>query len=234
MKKIDIIATIGPASMATGTMGRMAAAGMTIGRINTKYGSRKQYAEMMDGLRAAGCRIMLDFCRPAMLGWICKQKYDFLAVSFAGSPEQIRRLRKKAGRRVRIVSKIEDREGIKNIDGLIKESDGIMVARGDLGKNIPIEKLPVFQKLIIRKCNRGGKMAITATEMLLSMTRSATPERAEVSDVANAVLDGSDALMLSEETAIGKHPVLAVATMKRIIDEIQRDEDVLGYVLKNL
>ena len=102
-----------------------------------------------------------------------------------------------------------------------------MVARGDLGKHIAIEKLPIFQKIILKQCKKKRKMGITATEMLLSMTKSKVPERSEATDVANAVIDGSQAVMLSEETAIGKYPVLAVKTMKSIIAETEK------YMAKN-
>ena len=98
---------------------------------------------------------------------------------------------------------------------------------GDLGKNIRMERVPVFQKIIIRKCNRKRKMTVIATEMLLSMTRTRVPEIAEVSDIANAVLEGADALMLSEETAIGRYPVLAVKTMRKVIQETQRMSGLL-------
>jgi len=97
-----------------------------------------------------------------------------------------------------------------------------MVARGDLGKNIPFEKVPFVQKLIMKKCNKKGRLDITATEMLLSMLHSKSPSRADVSDIANAVLDGSDALMLSEETAIGDHPILCIKTMRKIIREAEK------------
>ena len=233
MRKIDIIATIGPSSIDRAVLRKMASEGMTIARINTKYGSTEQYKEIMDNLKGAKCKILFDIDNLDVIEWINAQEFDYLAVSFAESAEQIRKIREKVGKDVRIISKIENRKGIDNIDDLIRESDGIMVARGDLGDNIPMEKVPIFQKLIIRKCNRSGKMAITATEMLLSMTKSEVPERAEVSDVANAVLDGSDALMLSEETAIGVNPVLVVKTMGKIVKETQKDEHILSFMLKS-
>ena len=102
-----------------------------------------------------------------------------------------------------------------------------MVARGDLGRNMILEELPIFQKVIIKKCNQKQKFVVTATEMLLSMTKSKIPSRAEVSDVANAVLDGSNALMLSEETAIGKYPVEAVKTMRKVISKTEKNKNLL-------
>ncbi len=219
---VDIIATIGPASNSRTILKRMASSGMTTARINTKYGSINQYEEMLGNLRGLKCKILFDIKNMGILKWIKIQRPDYVAVSFAESVKQIRDVRKIVGSRTKIIAKIETKKGINNIDNLIKESDGIMVARGDLGKNIPIEKVPIFQKIIIKKCNRKRKMVITATEMLLSMTKSKVPERAEVSDVANAVLDGSDALMLSEETAIGRYPVLAVKIMNKIIKETEK------------
>jgi len=234
MKDIDIIATIGPSSISRAILKKMASEGMTIARINTKYGSIEQYKEITNNLRGTRCRILFDIDSLKMLGWIRKQRFDYLAVSFAESAGQIRKIRKMVGKKAKIISKIENGKGIKKIDELIRESYGIMVARGDLGRNIPIEKVPIFQKVIIKKCNKSMKMAVTATEMLLSMTKRKIPERAEVSDVANAVLDGSDALMLSEETAIGKYPVLAVRTMRKIIKETQKDEQILSFILKSM
>jgi len=231
MKDIGIIATIGPASITPKILDKMVLEGMTIARINTKYGSFDQYREIMRNVRMMGCKLLYDIEGVGKLDWIKKQKFDYLAVAFAETAEQIKGIRKRVGKRVKIISKIENGTGIRNIDELIAASDGIMVARGDLGRNIPIEKVPVFQKVIIKKCNMKHKMVITATEMLLSMTKSKVPERAEVSDVANAVLDGSDALMLSEETAIGNYPVLAVRTMQKIITEIQKDEEILSFIL---
>ena len=117
----------------------------------------------------------------------------------------------------KIIAKIENSEGIRNIDSIIKEADGIMIARGDMGVSLPIYQVPIIQKMIIKKCNKAKKFVITATQMLETMTENKRPTRAEVSDVANAIMDGSDYLMLSGETAIGAHPVDSVDMMNQII-----------------
>jgi len=218
MKNIEIIATIGPSSKSYVVLKKMRSNGMTIARINTKYGSIKEYKDRVKKLKKLKCKILFDIKNLKILKWLKTQEFEYLAVSFTESASQIKNIREIIGKK-KIISKIETKKGIKNIKEIIKESDGVMVARGDLGKNIDIEKLPIFQKLIIKECNKEKTMAITATEMLLSMTKSKIPVRAEVSDVANAVLDGSDALMLSEETAIGKYPVLCIKTMSNIIKE---------------
>ena len=125
-------------------------------------------------------------------------------------------------KRIKIISKIETKKGVNNINKLIKISDGIMIARGDLGRDISFEKVPMIQKMITKKCNRKNKMSITATEMMPSMVTRVRPSRAEVTDVANAILEGSEALMLSEETAIGNHPILTVKAMRKIIKETEK------------
>ncbi|MBU3126948.1 pyruvate kinase [Clostridium tagluense] len=158
------------------------------------------------------------------------QEVDIVAASFirkASDVLDIRRiLNENGGADIQIFSKIENREGVNNIDDIIKFSDGIMVARGDLGVEIPTEEVPIVQKMIIQKCNAAGKAVITATQMLDSMMRNPRPTRAESSDVANAIFDGTDAIMLSGETANGKYPVEAVTIMSKIA---KAAEDVLNY-----
>lgn len=147
-------------------------------------------------------------------------KADFIAQSFVRGPEDIAPIRKILDgkcSRCKIVAKIENREGIENIDRIIDAVDGIMIARGDMGISIPIFEVPVVQKEIINKCNLRGKFVITATQMLESMTERLIPTRAEVTDVANAVIDGTDMVMLSGETAVGRHPDAAVNMMNRIL-----------------
>lgn len=148
------------------------------------------------------------------------KQFDYIAQSFVRTKYdilKIRELLKDYPPRIRIIAKIESREGINNIDEIIKASDGIMIARGDMGVSIPIYEIPVVQKEIIKKCNRAGKFVITATQMLESMTENLRPTRAEVTDVANAIIDGSDYLMLSAETAVGRYPVETVHMMNQII-----------------
>ena len=154
---------------------------------------------------------------------------DFIAASFvqrAADVLTIRKLLEKVNSDIHIISKIENAEGVKNIDEIIKVSDGIMVARGDLGVEIPTEEVPLVQKMIIEKCNKMGKPVITATQMLESMVSNPRPTRAEASDVANAIIDGTDAVMLSGETANGSYPVEAVEIMAKIA---VRTEQSLTY-----
>jgi len=145
---------------------------------------------------------------------------DYISASFVNSMEDVLFIRGAVaggkGRGIPVISKIESAKGVANLESIIKASDGIMVARGDLGIEIPPENVPGVQKNMIRRCLEAGKPVITATEMLESMTRSSRPTRAEITDVANAVLDGTSAVMLSQETAVGKYPVDAVRMMSRI------------------
>ena len=154
------------------------------------------------------------------INFCMENKIDYIAQSFVRSKDDILIIReylKNYPYKYQVIAKIENREGIKNIDKIIKVCDGIMVARGDMGVSIPIYEVPIVQKEIIRKCNRAKKFVITATQMLESMTENRIPERAEVSDVANAILDGSDYLMLSAETAVGLYPVECVDMMNQIV-----------------
>jgi len=155
---------------------------------------------------------------------------DYIAASFVHSGIDIDRVREilrgvnKPD--VEVIAKIETRDAVKNIDDIIQASDGVMVARGDLGVELAMEEVPLVQKELVKKCNRAGKPVIIATQMLKTMTDNPSPTRAEVADVANAILDGTDAIMLSEETAVGKYPVGAVRMMTSISERIERSPHV--------
>ncbi len=152
---------------------------------------------------------------------------DFVAASFIRSKDDVINLRKfldfNGGHDIKIISKIESSEGVENFDEILEHSDGIMVARGDMGVEVEFEYLPGLQKKFIKKCYCSGKMVITATQMLESMINHANPTRAEITDVANAVFDGTSAVMLSGETAMGKYPVLAVEVMSKIVTRAEKD-----------
>lgn len=163
------------------------------------------------------------------IGFGIEQGVDFIAASFvrkASDILEIRQILEQSNARIDIIAKIENQEGVENVDEILVVSDGIMVARGDLGVEIPAEEVPLVQKQLIKKCNELAKPVITATQMLDSMQRNPRPTRAEASDVANAIFDGTDAIMLSGETAAGKYPVESVETMDRIA---LRAEQELNY-----
>ena len=155
----------------------------------------------------------------------CKGDFDYIAASFIRSAEDVLAIRKvldeNGGKRIKIISKIESQEGIDNFEEILEVTDGIMVARGDMGVEIPMEEVPIVQKRFIKECNRAGKLVITATQMMESMTVNPRPTRAEVSDVANAVFDGTGAIMLSGESAMGKYPAECVETMARIASAVE-------------
>jgi pyruvate kinase len=159
------------------------------------------------------------------LAWCLTNHVDYVAMSFVRSARDVRSLRSRmaeTGHTIPIIAKIEKPEAVEDIDAILAEADGIMVARGDLGIEISTQRLPIVQKDLIYQANRLGKLVITATQMLESMIECPIPTRAESSDVANAIFDGTDAVMLSGETAYGKHPVEAVAEMTRIASEAER------------
>ncbi|MCK9453736.1 pyruvate kinase [Sulfurimonas sp.] len=160
------------------------------------------------------------------IAWGVKNDVDFMAISFVQNAHDMlsaREIVDKHGGTQMLIAKIEKFDAIQNIDAIIDASDGIMVARGDLGIEVPFYEVPNIQKLLIRKANEASKPVITATQMLLSMTKNQRATRAEISDIANAVLDGTDAVMLSEESAVGDYPVLAVKTMFETIRETEKE-----------
>ena len=168
------------------------------------------------------------------IDFIILQKIDWVALSFVRKPEDIQQLRsilKQKGSNAKIIAKIEKPEAIEHIREIILASDAIMVARGDLGVELPVEQIPMIQKNIIRKCIHRAKPVIIATQMMESMIDRVKPNRSEITDVANAVLEGADAVMLSGETAMGNHPALVVETMSKIIAEVEKEEIVYN---KNL
>ena len=180
------------------------------------------------GVNFPNTRLGIDVLTPKdkkdML-WGIKNDVDFMAISFvqeASDMIQARAIVDENKGRVELFAKIEKFDAVENIDEILQHSDGIMVARGDLGIEIPFYEVPAYQKMLIRKANEASKPVITATQMLLSMTTNETATRAEISDIANAVLDGTDAVMLSEESAMGENPVLAVKTMMQTIQGAER------------
>ena len=156
----------------------------------------------------------------------CDMGFDFLAASFVRCKEDILSVRKiieEHGSHMKIIAKIENMQGIHNLEGILEASDGIMVARGDMGVEIPLEEVPVIQKRMIKMAESQGKQVITATQMLESMIKNPRPTRAEATDIANAIYDGTTAIMLSGETAAGAYPVEAVATMAKIAERTEQD-----------
>ncbi len=165
------------------------------------------------------------------IAWGIQHGMEYLAVSFVKTRQdivEVRRLIQSYGGAMKVLAKIETRQAVNNIEEIVDVVDGVMVARGDLGVEIPTEDVPLVQKKIIEMCRVRGKVVIVATQMLDSMIRNPRPTRAEASDVANAVLDGTDAVMLSGETASGKYPVQAVATMRNIVDRAEKELNLWG------
>jgi len=158
-----------------------------------------------------------------------KHKVEYVVMSYVGQAKDLTELRgliAEGGGNQKIVAKIERAEAIENFDEILKVCDAVMIGRGDLGQNIPLEQLPFVQLELIKKCNEVGRPVITATQMLLSMVEEETPTRAEVTDVANAILNGTDAVMLSEETAIGKNPEEVIEMMEKIVLEAEKHKKI--------
>lgn len=207
--------------------------------INTRVVSGGKISDRK-GVNIPGVRLNLPYIssKDRMdLRFIVETGFDFIAASFVRSDADIKELREELNRidsdnKIKIISKIENSDGVTNSDSILAVSDGLMIARGDLGVEVAYEDLPIIQKDLIRKAVAQGKPSITATQMLESMISNPRPTRAETSDVANAIYDGTSAIMLSGETAMGKHPVEAVATMAKIAERIERSIDYGNRLLR--
>jgi pyruvate kinase len=178
---------------------------------------------VVPGMHISG-PFITDSLRECIL-FAVEQRPDYLALSFVSDAKDVSSVRAilhQSGADIPIIAKIERGMAVDNFDGILLASDGVMVARGDLGVDIPLEEVPLVQKEIIRKCNQVGKPVITATQMMESMVNAPRPTRAEVTDVANAIFDGTDAIMLSAETSIGKYPAQAVKMMAKIARETEK------------
>ncbi|MEN9407817.1 MAG: hypothetical protein RLZZ455_1033 [Candidatus Parcubacteria bacterium] len=221
--KTQIIATIGPATLDFPVFSSLIR-DVSMIRINTAYGDEAQYDRILENLRRSGqkdVRVMFDIKNHSTIPYILKNNISVIAHSFTQSAADLQELRRLVPG-VFVIAKIETKEGVANFAEISDEADGVMIARGDLGEAVTLEKLPCLQKRFTKQCIEKKKFVIAATEMLLSMTEHMRPTRAEVSDVANAVFDGVDAVMLSEETAIGKYPIEAVTCMKDVIVDAER------------
>lgn len=169
------------------------------------------------------------------LDFVLKQDVDWIALSFVRQADDIIELRnriKEAERQIKIIAKIEKPQAVENLDAIISETDGVMVARGDLGVEVPMQEVPLIQKNIVRKCRRAAKPVIIATQMMESMIDNISPTRAEVNDVANAVLDGADAVMLSGETSVGRFPVEVIKNIYKIVLEVESHDEIYYKELK--
>ena len=211
MIRTKIICTIGPVSESYEMLKHMAGAGMNIVRLNMSHGDHTWHQKVirhMPGVRVNLPAITQKDRRDILFGR--EHDVDFIALSFVREANDIRQLKelldKKVGK-IKIIAKIEDQEGISNLEQIIEEADGVMVARGDLGVEIPVHTVPSVQREIVRKCAERGRRVIVATHLLESMIVNPIPTRAEVTDVANAVYEEADAVMLSGETTVGKYPL---------------------------
>jgi pyruvate kinase len=178
------------------------------------------------GLNAPGVRLKIEYPTPNDVNHLkfgLAQGVDFVAMSFVRTPADVRAVRKLIRQEgPMLIAKIEKKEAVRNFDAILQEADGVMVARGDLGIEVPIESVPGIQKKIIDRCNTAGKPVVVATQMLVSMVNYPVPSRAEVTDVSTAILDGTDAVMLSDETTVGKYPVESVRMLDRIARTTER------------
>ena len=183
------------------------------------------------GVNVPGADLSMPFISPQDLSDIefgCRTGFNFIAASFTRTADDIREIRKILDRfhsRIQIIAKIESVQGVRNLEEILEEADGVMVARGDLGVEVPLEEVPAIQKKMIRMAEMRGKQVVTATQMLDSMMKNPRPTRAETTDVANAIYDGTTAIMLSGETAAGAYPIEAVKTMAKIAEAAEADID---------
>lgn len=190
------------------------------------------------GINAPGAHLSMPFISEVDyedIKFCAQMGYDFLAASFVRSKDDILEVRKildEFGSKAQVIAKIENMQGIENLDAILEVSDGIMVARGDMGVEVPLEEVPSLQKMMIKKAVAQGKHVITATQMLESMITNPRPTRAETADVANAIYDGTTAIMLSGESAAGAYPVEAVKTMAKIAERTEEDIDYKGRLQK--
>jgi pyruvate kinase len=241
-RHVKVVCTLGPASSSPPVVRKLLQVGMDVARLNLNYGTLDEHCRTIEAVRALGkdikstAGVLLDL--PGFkkasgsvkdvfgphLEFAVANEADFIALSFISSAEQVQEVRQLLSQMdadIPIIVKIERAASLEQSSAIIDVCEGIMVARGDLAHDISIERVPAAQKRLIKAANRKGKPVITATQMLESMVRTPTPTRAEATDVFNAVLDGSDALMLSEESAIGAYPAEAVAMMVKIICEAE-------------
>lgn len=242
-RHVKVVCTLGPASNTLEIIQKMLTAGMNVARLNFNYGTREEHHRLINNVRTASeklgspAAILADL--PGLkkyphasikeaflpdLEFLQTEKIDYVALSFISNARQVlevKELLEPMHYDIPLIVKIEKALALKNSESILDIADGIMVARGDLAIQISIEKVPLAQKRLIKAANQRGKPVITATEMLESMVRSPAPTRAEATDVANAVLDGTDALMLSEESAMGKYPVKTIEMMIKIALEAE-------------
>lgn len=236
MKRTKIVATIGPSSSDEKILERMIKSGVNVCRLNFAYGTFDSHEKVIKSIRKISKKLSKSVAilqdirgivgRPKEdLLFGIKNDIDYIALSFIKSPIDVINLRKiLKSKPIQVIAKIETPSAVQHFDKILEISDGIMVARGDLGIQMPQEKVPIIQKQIVEKCIRDSKPVIVATQMLSSMVVSSKPTRAEVSDVANAVIDHTDAVMLSEETTKGEHPVKVVEVMNKIIEEMEKSQ----------
>jgi len=235
MRRTKIVATLGPATAGEKEIMALLKAGVNLFRFNMKYSPPAWHNQRILMIRKNAAKlnlrvgIIVDI--PSSDFKIEINDYDWVALSYLKSAKEILKLKKRLSN-VKVIAKIENGEAMDNLAEIVEASDGLMVARGDLGRETPIEELALFQKRIIDTGRLNGKPVIVATEMLYSMVKSNTPTRAEATDVANAVFDGTDALMLSEETALGDYPIEAVEVMAKIASFCENSGELRSIDLK--